>query len=504
MTGRRARRPGTVLAGASAAQAAVSLVNFGLPAIGPELQDEFGLSLFELGAVLSAGILGSGVVLVGVGSLVDRFGARLTMVLGTTIGSLGLAAAALAGSKTAFFLAVLASGIGSAVAPIAGTGALFRVYAPATRGRALGVRQTAVPLGGAIAAVAFPALYAIGGTELTLGFAATAVAVTGLWFAFVIPSERIVREPGAGGSVRTILRTPGVRTLLAVAACYITVLSALVAYLVPAVRESGHSELTASIAFFAVNIAAMAARIAWGWVADRGGGTRRVRALVEVGVLAAAGGVVFAFALHLGPVAVVLASVVFGLGALGWNALVYVSAGERVDPSLAGRSVAVAATVVFVLSAVVTPVLGALVDALGWDALWVATAGIALLGALLARTLPPAVLLAMTLFVALLGFPLFWLSPGTLLALAGLFVTGLGIGGVYPLGVSAAISAAPGNTDAAAARLAIGGGGAILVAPFVLGALADRVGIGTAFGIVVPMLLAALSLALIAGRRGSQ
>jgi fucose permease len=120
----------------------------------------------------------------------------------------------------------------------------------------------------------------------------------------------------------------------------------------------------------------------------------------------------------------------------------------------------------------------------------------------LARTMPPAILLAATLFLALFGFPLFWLSPGTLLALAGLFVTGLGIGGVYPLGVSAAIASAPGNTDAAAARLSVGGGGAILVAPFVLGALADRVGIGTAFGIVVPMLLAALVLALIAGRRG--
>jgi fucose permease len=122
----------------------------------------------------------------------------------------------------------------------------------------------------------------------------------------------------------------------------------------------------------------------------------------------------------------------------------------------------------------------------------------------LARTLPPAILLAATLFLALFGFPLFWLSPGTLLALAGLFVTGLGIGGVYPLGVSAAIASAPGNTDAAAARLSVGGGGAILVAPFVLGALADRVGISTAFGIVVPMLLAALVLALIAGRRGPQ
>jgi fucose permease len=122
----------------------------------------------------------------------------------------------------------------------------------------------------------------------------------------------------------------------------------------------------------------------------------------------------------------------------------------------------------------------------------------------LARTLPPAVLLATTLFVALLGFPLFWLSPGIIFTLAGLFITGLGIGGVYPLGVSAAIASAPGNTDAAAARLSVGGGGAILVAPFVLGALADRVGIGTAFGIVVPMLLAALSLALVAGRRGRQ
>jgi fucose permease len=120
----------------------------------------------------------------------------------------------------------------------------------------------------------------------------------------------------------------------------------------------------------------------------------------------------------------------------------------------------------------------------------------------LARTLPPAVLLAATLGMALLGFPLFWLSPETSLALAGLFVMGLGIGGVYPLGVSAAIAAAPGNTDAASARLSIGGGGAILVAPFVLGALADRIGISAAFGIVIPMLLAALSLALIAGRKG--
>ena len=118
----------------------------------------------------------------------------------------------------------------------------------------------------------------------------------------------------------------------------------------------------------------------------------------------------------------------------------------------------------------------------------------------LARFLPATLLLAATLGLALVGFPLFWFSPGSILTLAGLFVTGLGIGGVYPLGVSAAIAAVPGNSDAAAARLSIGGGGAILVAPFVLGALTDRIGIATAFGIVIPMLLAALALALVALR----
>ncbi len=381
--------PAAVLAGASVAQATVSLVNFGLPAIGSELLEDFDLTLFELGAVLTGGLLGAGVALIGAGVLVDRIGARRSMLAGTALGALGLAVAAAAPSKQLLFCALVVFGIGSAVVPIAGTGALFRAYPPNRRGWALGVRQTAVPLGGAVAAVLYPALHVLGGVELTLGASAAAVAASGLWFAFLLPHEELHVVPRREPALRSILRSPGVPTLLGVAACYIVVLQALLAFLVPAVREAGYSELTASVAYFGVNIAAMVARIAWGSVADRGNGSRRVRTLVEVGVLASAGAVVFAFALHAGPVAVVLAAVVFGLGALGWNALVYVSAGERVDPALAARSVAVAATVVFVLSGLATPLLGALVDAVGWDALWLSMAVTAAAGAFLAHRLPP-------------------------------------------------------------------------------------------------------------------
>jgi MFS family permease len=310
------------------------------------------------------------------------------MLVGTAVGTAALVAAAFAGSGEALFVALLVFGLGSAVVPVAGAGALFAAYPPARRGWALGVRQTAVPLGGTVAALAYPGLHALGGPELAFLASAVAVCVTGVAFAVVAGDDR--RAPGTRVTrpFRTILEAPGLRRLLLVAACYIVVLQALLTYVVPAMRDAGHSEVSAGVAYFAINVAAMVARIAWGRIADRDDGSRRVRTLVEVGLVAAVGAVGFAVALH-GPTPFVIGiAVVFGLGALGWNALVYVSAGERVDPALAGRSVAVAATVVFVLSGLVTPALGALADVAGWDALWIATAATAALGAALAARLP--------------------------------------------------------------------------------------------------------------------
>ena len=258
---------------------------------------------------------------------------------------------------------------------------------PSTRGWALGVRQTAVPLGGTIAAVAFPVLYAAGGSRGTLLAVAVAVCATGIWFALIAGDDRVRGARRVERPFRSIVRAPGMQRLLLVAACYIVVLQALLTYIVPAIRAAGYSALTASIAYVAINVTAMLARIAWGRIADTGGGTRRVRTLVEVGFVACGGALLFALALHVGPAAIVAAAVLFGVGALGWNALVYVSAGERASVELAARSVAVAATVVFVISGLSTPLLGALADHAGWDGLWLACAGIAAGGALLATRL---------------------------------------------------------------------------------------------------------------------
>ncbi len=380
--------PGIVLAAAAAAQAAVAFVSIGLPAIGPELSRGFHLSLAELGAALTAGLFGAGLSLIAAGMAVDRFGARRPLLAGTALGVAGLGVAANAGSAVVLLAALVAFGVGSAAVPIAGAGALFRAYPPAQRAWALGVRQMAVPLGGTIAALTLPALERFGGVGLAFGVAAVAVAITGLVFAYVAvdpprPASARVHRP-----LRSIWQTPGMRRLLVVAAFYIVVLQAVLAFTVPAARAAGLTAFAASATFFAVTVSAMVSRIVWGRIADRAAGSRRVRTLVEVGIVAAVGALLFTLALHGGVAAVIPAAVLFGFGALGWNALVYVSAGERAAPELAARSVAVAATVVFLIAAIATPLLGALASRAGWDVFWVVTAVLAATGSLVASRLP--------------------------------------------------------------------------------------------------------------------
>jgi MFS family permease len=382
-----------VLVVASIAQAAVSFVSFGLPAIGPQLRHHYGLSLPELGAVLTAYLLGSGVALIAAGVAVDRLGPRMAMLGGTALGTAGLVAAALAGTGLELFVALFVAGVGGAVVPVAGAASLFRVYPATRRAWALGVRQTAVPLGGTLSAAALPGLEAVGGVRLALLIGAALVCGTGIAFAIELGAESSP-APRRERVFRGILRADGMRRLLLVACCYVLVLQALISYAVPSARAAGFSAFWASAAYVSINVAAMVSRIAWGRLADRAAGGRRARTLVETGAVTTVGALLFAAALHAGPPELVAAAVVFGFGALGWNAIVYVMAGERAPVELAGRSFAVAATVVFVVSGLCTPPLGALAAHAGWNAFWVATGVLAGVGALLAarlpRALPPA------------------------------------------------------------------------------------------------------------------
>jgi predicted MFS family arabinose efflux permease len=98
------------------------------------------------------------------------------------------------------------------------------------------------------------------------------------------------------------------------------------------------------------------------------------------------------------------------------------------------------------------------------------------------------------------GFGAFWLSHTPVLALTGLFVTGLGVANLYPLSLALALQAAPGQTDAANALTQLLGGVIVVIAPFALGSLASHAGLSAAFA-VEPVLIISSGLLLAVGTR---
>ena len=231
-------RARTTLIVAVAAQAAVSIVQFGMPAIEPQIRSHLQIGPAGFGAVFAAIGLGSAMVLMPVGILVDRFGARPVLFGGRAAERRGYLAAASTSNAWAFAGGVFLAGVGSAAVPVAGMSSLIRAFPPEKRGIVLGWRQLAVPMGGTIGAVMLPLLAHAGGVRLALLCAAAATTITTAWFAVLSRGEG-----GTAGrlSLDGVLTAPGMRPLLCVALLYAFPLSAALTYLVPAARSAGQT-----------------------------------------------------------------------------------------------------------------------------------------------------------------------------------------------------------------------------------------------------------------------
>ena len=126
-------------------------------------------------------------------------------------------------------------------------------------------------------------------------------------------------------------------------------------------------------------------------------------------------------------------------------------------------------------------------------------AGRLLVGAL-ARTRSPLGLFLIGVAVTTAGWVLVWLSTSPIAAVAGLLIVGVGVAGQYPLGAAMVMALSGGQPDRAIAVMGIGVGLASGLGPFILGALADQVGVRAAF-FVVPALCLVAAAAITAGER---
>jgi sugar phosphate permease len=370
-----------VLAAGTAAQASFAGVTLGLPVLAPVLRIEFGLSLRELGLVLSAPWIGATVTFLAWGLVVDRYGERPAIGVGLTGSAACLLGAAYASHlRLLVVLLALAGAFGASVHSASGR-AVMRWFNADERGLALGIRQTAIPLGGVTVALVLPSV-TTGAAFLFLAVLCLVGAVAGL----VVLRRRELVDEVEVAPVRRTLRDGRLWRLSVGSSLYVYAQIAVIGYGVVFLHDQhGFSGRQAALVVGAAHVLAVALRVAAGRWSDLS--RSRIVPLRRVGVAVAAS-VIATGALANGPVWLLVPALALA-GALsqGWNGLAFTAAAELAGQGRSGVAIGVQHTVLYTLAVAAPMAFAASVSASTWAAAFVLAAIFPLVGSRALRPL---------------------------------------------------------------------------------------------------------------------
>jgi sugar phosphate permease len=238
-------------------------------------------------------------------------------------------------------------------------------FGPAERGLAFGIRQTAVPFGGVIGALALPALADAGGIDWAFAFlglfCVTTAAVGGL-VVRELPSEGV--DPH---DVPWTLRDARLWLLSGASSLYVTAQVTLFIFLVLFLHdERGFSATSAAAVLAAAHALAMASRILAGHWSDVV--RSRIVPLRVIGIATFATLGSSALVLDAPTSVVVPLLVASTVLSASWNGLAFVAAAELAGTRRSGAAIGFQQTALAVTYVVVPPLFASLVDASSWRA----------------------------------------------------------------------------------------------------------------------------------------
>lgn len=356
-----------VLAVGAVSAGAFAALRMGLPALSPALRDEYALSLGEVGVALSAVAVGVMLTLLPWGVLTDRIGERPVLAIGLTGTAIALAAAAFAPSFGALVAGLFAAGMLGASATGASGRAVMGWFGRGERGLALGIRQMALPLGGALSSLTLPWLAGLGGVRAALlwlaGLSLVAAVAAFVWMRDAPPPPPGI--PARAGPVPT--RDRRAWRLGAASGLLVIGQSALLGFVVLfLVDERGMDYGLAAGGLAVLQLGGALARLAAGRRSDVEGLRipllRRI-ALADAVLIAGVAALVSGPGVLLYPVLALA-----GVTAMCWNGLAFTVAAEIAGRRRAGTAVSLQNTIVSVGGAIAPAAFGALVAATSWTA----------------------------------------------------------------------------------------------------------------------------------------
>jgi sugar phosphate permease len=356
-----------ILATGAVGAGAFAALRMGLPALGPAMREEYGLTLGQVGLAFAAVAVGGMLTLVAWGALTDRIGERPVMATGLAGCAVALVGAALAPSYPSFLAALFLAGTLGCSATGASGRAVMGWFARSERGFALGIRQMALPLGGALASLALPSLVDAHGLD------AAFIVLAGLSFTSAVASLLLMRDPPpAPARVREVPAPPPTRDarlwrLGASGALLVCAQASMLGFIVLFLHDARDvSAPLAAAALGTVQLIGAGLRIVAGRRSDREGlriapmrrmAVRNAVLLLALGVLAT------------GPSAVLYPLLILAaVATMTWNGLAFTAAAEISGRARAGTAMSLQNTIISVGGALAPPVFGVLVEVTSWTA----------------------------------------------------------------------------------------------------------------------------------------
>jgi sugar phosphate permease len=375
-----------ILGAGTLAQSSFAAVSVGLAALAPALRTHYRLSLTETGVVLAAVGFGMLPTLLPWGLLADRIGERLVIALGLTAAG---GAVVVAGTTSSFpalvGVLVLAGALGASVNAASGR-AVMGWFGSEERGLALGIRQTAIPIGGAGSAAALPWLASAGGTRLALVVLGCG-CVAGGAVAAACMREAPAREHIGLEEIATPLRDLRMWLLAGGSSLFLVAQIAITGFEVLFLHDHrGLSTHAAAAVLAGTNVLGIGARIGAGHWSDRV--RSRLVPLRLLGLLITLGTAVTS-ALVDAPLALLVpAIVVAGVLSLSWNGIAFTAAAETSGPARSGAALGFQQSALGVLGAAATPAFAVVVGATSWRVAFALAALGPLAGVLALRRVP--------------------------------------------------------------------------------------------------------------------
>jgi MFS family permease len=356
------------------AQAASAVMSNGAPFLLPALTER-GMPLATAGLLVAMPMVGMVCTLVAWGYAVDRFGERTVLVVGPVLMFGAGAAAAATTNYLVLGGLLLLAGIGAASTNGASGRVIAGWFPPDQRGLAMGIRQTAQPLGVGIAALAIPAIAAAHGfsTAVLVPAVMAGVAAIGCAIGIIDPPrpERSAAQVNSDNPYRgdtTLWRIHAVSVLLVIPQA--TVWTFALLWLNHGV---GLSLAVAGVLVTVTQVLGAVGRIGAGIWSDRlGSRLRPLRTIAIAAVISMAALAISAW-LHWWWAALpilVIASVI----TVADNGLSFTAVAEIAGPFWSGRGLGVQNTGQYLATAAVAPAFGALITASGFPAAYLAAA----------------------------------------------------------------------------------------------------------------------------------